>query len=370
MPLLRLRLATMRSGLLALALIGAAPMAGAQQQSSAPTVVGVVVDSASGAPIAGVEVSLAGARGMTDGAGAFRLHVARTDADTLRIRRLGFRARAIRLTDAAQVRVTLAAIPQQLSPVVVEAHWGGYTGRLAGYYERQERRTTGQFITRADLDDERTGLLTNVLQRMPGVSVRRGSGAPQLSLRGRNCRPLVWLDGVAMPSGDVDLDSFSPSSLHGVELYLGANSPPMRFQALRGRSECGTVVLWSRGPDTDPVGRDESDPAALERLIAERMVYTADEVDQVATVQGSPVVVEYPQQLKAIDVTGIVTVEFIVDAQGTMEVGSFGVVSTPHPRFAPAIRDAVQGARYTPAMRGGRPVRQLVRQRFAFGDPR
>lgn len=335
-----------------------------------PRYEGIVVDSATGVGIARAEVVIGQRRTATDADGIFVLAGARFDDDTLRVRRLGFRARTIPLTAIAAgeaVRVALSAIPQQLDPIVVQARWEGYVGRLAGYYRRLARGTTGQFITRADLDGERAGLLTNVLQRVPGVQVRRGAGGPELSMRGRNCRPLVWLDGVAL-RGEVDLDAFSPSSLHGVELYFGAVSAPLRFQALKGMSECGTILLWSRGPDTDPVGMPaDAAPDALQRLIAAKSIYTADDVDQAARAEPGGMRVEYPQLLRAMNVRGSIVAEFIVDTNGVVEPESFSVVMASDRRFADAVRRALQQARFRPAERGGRKVRQLIRQRYEFG---
>lgn len=336
-----------------------------------PTYEGIVVDSATGAGVAGAEVVVGHRRTSTDAQGTFMLEGARPGSDTLRVRRLGFRASTMLLTERTadeRVRVVLAALPHQLDPIVVHAKWEGFTGRLAGYYHRLSRGATGQFITRADLDGERTGLLTNVLQRVPGIQVRRGPGGPELSMRGRNCRPLVWVDGVAV-RGEVDLDAFSPSSLHGVELYFGAVSAPLRFHALKGMSECGTILLWSRGADTDPVGSPpDASPEALQRLIAARSIYTADEVDRTARAADG-VRVEYPQLLRAMNVRGSIVAEFIVDTNGVVEPESFSVVMATDRRFADGVRRALQQTRFRPAERGGQRVRQLVRQRFEFGMP-
>lgn len=355
-----------------LALVVPFAAAGAQV-GPAPVFAGIVVDSASGAGVAGAEVTIRGQRAITDAQGQFRLYVPRTTVDTVRIRRLGFRGK-VRVVGSAEdplaLRIPLASIPQQLSPVVVEAEFGGFSGRLAGYYRRLATRTTGQFVTREELDREQTGLLTNVLQRLPGIHVRRGPGAPTLTMRGRNCYPLVWLDGIAMPAGTVDLDSFSPTSLHGVELYLGAMSVPHRFQASRGQSECGTIVLWSRGPDTDPVGgRTSVKPEELERLIAAGGLYTADEVDQIAVAKPGTDAVAYPQSMRAANVSGSVVAEFIVDTSGHVEPGSSGIVSATNTAFAEEVLRMLSSAAYTPAKRRGMVVRQLVRQRFVFGEP-
>lgn len=357
----------MRSFLAALLLVASQAQA---QTPIVPGISGQVIDSASRLGIGGAEVTLGGQRAITNQLGEFRLSLAGAGSDTLRVRRLGFQSRLVPVPDhgsTAPLRVALSAIPQQLSRVVVEARFEGYPARLRGYYERLARGTTGQFITREDLDQERTGLLTNVLQRAPGVQVRRGRGAPQLSMRGRDCRPLVWLDAVALQAGDVDLDAFDPSSLHGVELYLGATNAPLRFQGSTGKSECGTIMLWSRGPDTDPVeSHDDMPPGELERLIALRHVFPADAVDQVATAAPQALRVAYPPHLRALKLRGTVVAEYIVDTLGQVEPGSFSTVTASDPRFVPVVWQALQHARYAPARRGGVAVRQLVRQRFNF----
>ena len=334
-----------------------------------PTVTGRVVDAASGVGVAGVELTLRGVRTTTGESGEYRFFVPRTTADTLRARRLGFASRTQVLSAAAveQPDVALSALPNVLSPTVVRASRPRYSGRLAGFYERLEKGTTGQFITREELAKDRQGLLSHVLQHAPGVQVRRGRGVPVVSLRGRDCRPLIWIDGVAMTAGMVDLDSFSPRSLQGVELYLGSVSTPQRFQGTGGQSECGAILLWSRGPDTDPVGAGPGMTVAeLERLIAASTVYNPDDVDVPAVVVSGDGVPQFPPLLRASRISGSVTAEFVVDTNGRVDTTTIGFATATHPAFAEAVRTALVRAAFRPAQRGGRPVRQLVRQRFAF----
>lgn len=365
------RAGVMTGWLIAMLAAAAGPGAGrAPAQLPGASVSGRIVDSASGAAVAGAEVTLHGARMVTGASGEFRLGASLTGADTLRVRRLGFASKAVAIAGlpAGPLEVVIATLPQLLSPTVVYAVRPRYTGRLAGYYQRLERGTAGQFITRTELDNDKQGMLSNVLQHFPGVQVRRGRGGPVVSMRGRNCRPLVWLDGVALGAADVDIDAFAPSSLHGVELYLGSMSAPQRFQASHGKSECGTILLWSRGPDTDPVGRGlGATPAELEHLLRSSGVFTAAQVDVPALVDPRDVVVVYPQLLRATNTAGAVLVEFVVDTSGKMLESSFGVIAAPHPSFAEAVRVALLNATFRPATLRGRPVRQLVRQRFAFG---
>jgi TonB family protein len=269
------------------------------------------------------------------------------------------------------VQLVLRPAAQRLARVVVSATRDRYTGRLAGYYQRLERGTQGQFITRADLDREKPPQLTDMLQRQPGVRLSRGRPGPaRIQMRGRECLPLVWLDGVSLNGGDVDLDAFAPTTLEGIELYLGANVPS-RYQGVRGQSECGVVLLWSRGPDTEPKRPGRSiTPEELEELIASSTIYTAEQVDSVARLDRTSVPdIEYPPSLRAEHIEGIVLAEFVVDTLGRVEVNRFGIVGSTDPLFSDAVRNAIRGAFYTPAMRGGRRVRQLVRQPFEFKLP-
>jgi len=76
--------------------------------------------------------------------------------------------------------------------------------------------------------------------------------------------------------------------------------------------------------------------------------------------------VVYPAALFAARVNGTVIAEFVVDTAGHVEDGSFAIVSSTDPLFSEAVRQAVQGATYTPAIRRGTRVRQVVQQPFDF----
>jgi TonB family protein len=355
------------------------------QSPAAPMIVGVVVDSAAGVGIAGAEVALEGTmtRVMTDQRGHFRLPGGVADAGTgrLRVRRLGFAPRTIAATggtDDEPLRIALTATFQPLAAVLVHGERARYAGRLAGYYQRLEQHSAGQFITRIEMERENLTQLSQVLRRAPGVSVGgarsggRGGTANSVRMRGLNCPPLVWLDGAQMGSGDVDVDSFSPSSLEGVELYLSASSTPGQYQASRGRSECGTILLWSRGRDTEPraVGQGVR-PEQLEELLASRQVYTTEQVDSAAVLDTLTMPsATYPPLMRATGTNGIVIAEFVVDSSGAVEPETVGIVSSSGPLFSDAVREVIQSATFRPAIRSGRPVRQLVRQPFEFHAPR
>lgn len=352
------------------ATFSAATGAGAQSRIS----LGGLVTDPSGAPIAEAHIGVDGHAytTFTDAAGRFRVSGVGAGSRTLRVRRLGFSPTVAELEvppgGLSDVAVRLTPLPTILAPISVQAGQAQFSGRLADYYERLARRGNGYFITREWIDRENPRMLTQLLERVPGiVATRMRAGGKGVRLRSRGCWPLVWIDGVVMPAGEVDLDAFPPHTLHGIEIYMGSTGAPVRYTHVRDYSSCGTILLWSRGPDTDPVDRTPRTSQQLERLVASQAIYTADKVDVVAALEaGTQFEVVYPPSLAAERVGGVVMAEFVVGPGGRVESETFGIITAPHPLMSEAVRHAVARARYTPATRSGNPVRQLVQQPFHF----
>ena len=340
-------------------------------------VLGGTITDAQGVPVAGAQISVRGLGTMaiSDARGVFRLDRVPVGSSVVRVRRLGFRPESLDVkvpaSPDASVSVSLGRIVAALTPVVVRASKVKHQARLAGFYERLERRTAGTFITMREiaLDDPRS--MTHLLTRVPGVTVVKGrAGATGVRMRGRTCWPLVWLDGFPMPAGEVDLDSFTPQSFEGIELYLGSTTPPLRYIQQRTMSSCGTILLWSRSTDMEAPPERIGTSAELEALVSSLEVLTADHVDTAARLTDpSTLRVEYPPTLFAEAVPGFVIAEYVVDTMGHVESQTFSIVSSTHPLFSEAVRIALAQASYAPAIREGRRVRQLVHQPFAFAAP-
>ena len=95
-------------------------------------------------------------------------------------------------------------------------------------------------------------------------------------------------------------------------------------------------------------------------------VFTPGLVDKPAAPRpGNPAPI-YPSSLRAAQIEGTVLARFVVDSAGHAEVASIEFPEATHPQFAEAVRQSLIRSRYLPAMLQGRPVRQLVEQRFAF----
>src|SRR3954470_7678273 len=361
--------------LLVSAICASGGLAAAALAQSPASIVGRVT-AETGLGLMGADIAVAGTqlRATTDDRGEFRLPGVPAGTIEVRARRLGFRPDAVKITVPASgtesVSIKLEVASQELQPVLVRGQSVRYTGRLAGYYERLERRTSGVFITRDQIAQENPRTLNQLLQRTPGITtLRQRDGSVGVRMRDRTCAPLVWLDGSALPTGGGDLDTFEPSSLQGIELYLGSTGAPARYSWSRDLSNCGTILLWTRGSDTDIPHTRLSSPSDIEALVASLAVFTADQVDRAVTRDSAASLdIPYPPSLFAAHTRGTVVAEFVVDAQGHVEQGTFGIVASTHPLFADAVRTAVMATTFTPALRQGKPVRQLVHEPFEFNS--
>jgi TonB family protein len=125
----------------------------------------------------------------------------------------------------------------------------------------------------------------------------------------------------------------------------------------------GEPVVGSRQPaqaTREPESVDDGEKTEPTTL------FTEDQVDSAATRDPASAGPSYPDELREKGVQGEVLVEFAVDTTGRADPGSFTVVMTTHPLFADAVRDALPGMLFTPALAHGRRVRQLVRLPMKF----
>lgn len=341
--------------------------------SAQSVLTGSVADT-SGAPIFGATVTIAGSTAAisTDQRGRFKISNLPLGQTSVRVRRLGFVpfevAVELAKSTGAEVHVRMVPIAAPLAAVVVRPGRMSYKGRLAGYYSRLEKKSSGVFISREDIDRLQPSLMSQLLQSVPGVrSVRGRGGISGIRMRNRMCWPLVWLDGMPLPAGEVDLDAFVPGSVQGIEIYLGSTTAPMSYMLDQNLSSCGTILIWSRGPDTDPVHADLAPNANLEELIARFGVHTAQNVDRRARLDSTRLLdLKFPPSLYASGTRGLVVAEFVVDSAGKVEDSTVGIISSTAGLFTDAVRTALATAVFVPALKNGHPVRQMLQQPFEF----
>ena len=338
-------------------------------------IVGFVADSAGGR-VAGAQVTIAGVMGRAETGtdGTFRMGGVPAGGQTLIARRIGFRpesvAVAVRQGIIAEVDVRMRATPIRMTTVVVEGGRVRPAGRLRAFHERRALGF-GHFFTAADIDRRNPSVVTDLLRTLPGVRVNRQNGQSLVTFRGQRCAPLIWLDGSPATAGYLDPDLFSPSSLAGIEVYPGPATVPAELMWLRGKGSCGVIALWTRVPE--PTGRRRGRAVTaqdLANLITNLKLYTADQVDTPAVADtANPVAPVYPDSLLRAGVSGRAVVEFVVDTSGMPDMDTFGAVASTDGLFTEAVRRAVSDARFSPAVRAGARVRQLVQLPITFSIP-
>jgi len=332
---------------------------------------GMVRDSLGGG-VSGAQVLVEGSRMrvLTDVTGAFRLSGLPAGDVRLNIRRLGYRpvSTPARVDAGTSTRLELSLSPIAARLPVVEVKGKGqvYDSRLAGFNARKNKQV-GHFVTRERLDAFSSARFVDVLREIPGVKLRtlRG-GVTTVRLRGARCSPLVFLDGFPATAGVMDLDMIDLASVEGIEVYSGSASIPAEFASVRGLESCGVIAVWSRPFRNRQRRQAPVELSDLERLIAERKVYTADQVDQPAVLVRSVSAPVYPDSLWQASVSGGVVAEFVVDTDGFIESATLRIVSATHAYFASAVRSSLEGAMFQAASLAGRPVRQMVQLPFRF----
>jgi TonB family protein len=93
---------------------------------------------------------------------------------------------------------------------------------------------------------------------------------------------------------------------------------------------------------------------------------TEIEVDSAVMRDPTSAAPEYPPRLLAVGIAGEVTARYVVDTLGAVDTTSFTVVQSSRSEFAEAVRRALPGMHFRPAMQRGRLVRQWVEQTFHF----
>ena len=96
-------------------------------------------------------------------------------------------------------------------------------------------------------------------------------------------------------------------------------------------------------------------------------IYSVTEVDSSAKlVPGRVVAPAYPEELRAAALTGRVTVRFVVNADGGVEMPSVEVIHSNNPSFTTSVTAVLPRMKFVPASLDGHNVRQSVTEPFDF----
>lgn len=360
----------MRAVIFCLAIVFALP---ARAQG---TLTGHVRDP-SGFGVASAEVRISGGPlgAVTDANGAFRVQGVPAGLVRVSARRIGFRPGTTDVTigvgQTVEVTVVLAYTPFRLQQVTVTARREPFDARLAGFKQRSLKRV-GTFITRERIEASASSSFSDLLRGVPGVRMGASNSGIRnaVRFRGANCAPLVFIDGSPASAGEFDVDIIDPASVEGVEIYMGMLTVPAEFNAPRGLEHCGVIAVWSRPFRPSPRKEKAVSQAELQKLVESAAVYTADEVDSPARLERDSFSPVYPDSLWKTGTGGQAMVEFVVDGFGRVELAFFSVVSASHAEFGESVREALARARFAPAIKSGRRVRQIVQLPTRFDRPK
>lgn len=95
-------------------------------------------------------------------------------------------------------------------------------------------------------------------------------------------------------------------------------------------------------------------------------VYTASEVDHPAWLRFAGVAPRYPASLRHAGRSGNVTLRFVVDRNGRIDLGTVRVERSTDPDLLDAVRDVLPMMRFVPAQLHGQAVRAWATQPFDF----
>lgn len=178
-------------------------------------------------------------------------------------------------------------------------------------------------------------------------------------------RPVFVVSPTPRPNNDAPLQTSEAKSPVTIVLDGRVLVPPVKIP------DHLPNVDWSRPAVDDSVFRGGGGTGSLGGGVislssGRDSVYTMPMVEKAAAARPDNPAPAYPSALRAAQIEGSVVARFIVDTAGRAEPASIGFPSATHEQFAEAVRQALLRSRYLPAMIGGKPVRQLVEQRFEF----
>jgi hypothetical protein len=116
----------------------------------------------------------------------------------------------------------------------------------SGFFDRQH--AGGTFITREEIEQMRPRMLSDVLRRLPGITLTpsvAGTARPSMRGSGRpsgSCPIQYYVDGTMVAM--LNIDDIPASDVEGLEIYRGAATVPPVFN--KGSAICGVIVIWTR----------------------------------------------------------------------------------------------------------------------------
>ncbi len=135
------------------------------------------------------------------------------------------------------------------------------------------------------------------------------------------------------------------------------------------------VEVPTSGPLDAPASRGAlgsvSERPRIEDLVRAEAIRTETaltevEVDSAVVRDPTSAAPDYPPKMLAAAIPGYVTARYVVDTLGAVDTLTFTVVEFTNQEFSDAVRRALPGMHFRPALQHGKRVRQWVEQTFHF----
>ena len=208
---------------------------------------GRVVDSATGAALAGADIMLiaSGLHGQSNAAGEFAIEQVLPGPTGVVVRGIGYQPEFLEAVLEAggttSLNVRLRPAPFRLEDLETRSA----TIEYEGFRERM-RLGTGKYWAAEEIRRFDGGSMTALLGRK--ATFREERGVLLNFSRNRKCPIPVVENGILQPPGVATF--IRPERLDAIEYYSGPAQVPMEFQSLHLRAGgfgCGLLVIWRRG---------------------------------------------------------------------------------------------------------------------------
>jgi hypothetical protein len=207
-----------------------------------------VLDSETGAPLAGAHVRLGGKLELTtDSTGRFSTADLPPGRANVMIRLLGYAPvqTDIRVRDKGPQDETFSLDynGQQLPTVAVSARAEQMMSRYSDF-ETRRQRGLGQFRRWDQLIDGKYVSVGDALRTIPGVRIncdQRRFECRAYMARSPRCEPTWIIDGMEAASFH---ENTPIKDVYGIEVYRGAAEVPGEYGG--SRAGCGVIVLWTK----------------------------------------------------------------------------------------------------------------------------
>ena len=191
------------------------------------------------------------------------------------------------------------------------------------------------------------------------LALTTSTGTFQLPITERDARVLFLLPPDRVDGPERQAEIFLPGR-PGSGLDQGGQLPAdgegLRLEATASHSR-------RRGNRS---GARSDQPLGAPAFLSVDSVYSVLQVDEMVERYESSAAPVYPPELSARGTEGQVEATYVVDTTGRVDTTTIEVMQSDEPRFTESVRTALGETRFRPAKRAGKPVRQLVQQRFRF----